>query len=65
MNNITDLRNELSTLFNDLRDGKIETKTAQEMNNCAGKIINTLKVELEYYSLLGDKPEVDYLDKNK
>ncbi len=63
MNNITELRAELSTLFNDLRNGDVEVKTAQEMNNCAGKIINTIKVELEYHSLLGDKPEIGFLDK--
>jgi len=61
MNNITELRAELSTLFNDLRNGDVEVKIAQEMNNSAGKIINTVKVQLEYHSLLGDKPEIDFL----
>ena len=63
MNNIVELRKELKSLFHDLRSGEVEVKTASEMNNEAGKIINTIQVELEYYSLLGDKPTIDYLEK--
>jgi hypothetical protein len=63
MNNITELRAELSKLFNDLKAGEVEVKTASEMNNSAGKIINTIKVELEYFSMLGDKPDIEYLKK--
>jgi hypothetical protein len=61
MNNITELRSELSKLFNSLKAGEVEVKTAAEMNNSAGKIINTIKVELEYFSMLGDKPDIEYL----
>ena len=64
MNNIKELRIELTSLFNDLRNGDVEVKVASEMNNSAGKIINSLKVELEYFSLLGDKPEIEFLDKD-
>jgi hypothetical protein len=63
MNNITELRKELSNLFMDLKDGKADVKQASEMNNCAGKIINSLKVELEYYSLIKEEPDIKFLKK--
>ena len=36
-------------------------KKVLELSNCAGKIIQSLKVELEYNSLLGLKKEIKYL----
>ena len=32
------------------------------MNNAAGKIIGTVKVELEYSHLRGEKPNIAFLD---
>jgi hypothetical protein len=31
------------------------------MNNSAGKIINSLKVELEYFALRKEKPNIPFL----
>ena len=59
---IAELRTELQVIFRELRDGKLEPKQAKEMNNAAGKIIGTLKVELEYAHLRGDKPDIAFLD---
>jgi len=57
---ITELRNELQVIFRELRDGKLEPRQAKEMNNAAGKIIGTLKVELEYSHLRGEKPKIAF-----
>lgn len=62
MKNIIELRTELSKIFNDLKKGRIEAKVASEMNNAAGKIINTVKVQLEYASQRKEKPDIDFLD---
>ena len=43
------------------KDGKMELKKGKELSNCAGKIIQSIKVELEYNSLLGLKKEIKYL----
>ncbi len=59
---MTELRKELTVLFSGLRDGEIDVKTASEMNNCAGKIINTTKAQLEYYNLSGEKPKIPFLE---
>ena len=62
MNNITELRDELAQVFNRLKEGDIDVKAASEMNNCAGKMINTVKVQLDYYELTGDKPSIPFID---
>lgn len=60
-NNITALRNELLTMFDDLRSGKMQPKRAVEVNNTAGKIINSAKVQLEYAKLTKTQPEIAFL----
>jgi hypothetical protein len=59
--NIRELRKELCKIFNDLRSGELAAKDAKEMNNAAGKIIGTLKVELEYAALRQERPEIEFL----
>lgn len=61
MNNITEMRAHLSTLFEDLKCGAIEVKVASEMNNTAGKIISSLKVQLDYAEQRKEQPSIDYL----
>ena len=51
MRNIAELRDELFKVFEELRDGSLTPKQAAEINNCAGKIINSVKVELDYHAL--------------
>ena len=48
MKNIEELRNNLSSLFDQIKTGQMDVKAAAEMNNTAGKIISTLKVQLDY-----------------
>lgn len=43
MKTIEELRNELLKLFADIKAGETEVKVAGEMNNTAGKIINSVK----------------------
>jgi len=64
INNITALRAELSKVFDDLRAGVIKPGQGAELNNTAGKIINSAKVELEYYTLRKESPEIEFF-KNK
>ena len=62
MKNIEDLRNELTRLFSDIKAGSTDIKAAAEMNNTAGKIISTLKVQLDYAALRKESPQIGYLD---
>ena len=61
MQNITELRKSLADNYQQMKDGKMDIKEGKELSNCAGKIIQSLKVELEYQTLLGTKKEIKYL----
>lgn len=60
-NNITELRDELLQVFDGLRSGKLKPQMAKEVNNTAGKIIGSVKVQLEFCKLSGSKPEIKFL----
>lgn len=61
MKNVTELRNNLSEVFFDLRKGEIEHKHAAELANLAGKMINSAKVQIEYYALRDEVPNIPFL----
>jgi len=61
MKNIQELRDNLTEVFNGLRDGSISPQVATELNNSAGKIISSIKVELEYYGLRKESPEIEFI----
>lgn len=62
MTNITDIRDSLIEVFDKLRDGDMDLKQAAEINNTAGKIINTAKVQLAYAALRGEQPTIPFLN---
>lgn len=59
---ITDVRNDLLNVFAGLRDGTMEAQDAVEINNTAGKIISSAKVQLAYHALRSERPEIPFLD---
>lgn len=61
MKNITELRTELGAVFDELRAGTVDVNAAKEMNNAAGKMINSVKVQLDYAALRGDKPSIPFV----
>ena len=62
MTTITEIRDQLIEVFNGLRDGSMDAKDAFEINNTAGKIINTAKVQIAYSALRGEAPYIPFLD---
>jgi DNA-binding transcriptional regulator GbsR (MarR family) len=60
--NIVELRVALAETLRDLRSGDLDRHVAGEVANMAGKITNTLKVQLDYAELRKEKPEVAYLN---
>jgi len=52
----------LSTVFNNLESGEIEAQKASELANIAGKMINSAKVQIEYYALRKEQPSISFLD---
>lgn len=65
MKNLTQLRDELTATFKNLKDGSLDVAQAAEMNNTAGKIISTVKVELEYAALRKEAPTIAFLADTK
>jgi hypothetical protein len=64
MKNISDLTTELTSLYQSLKLGNIDVKIATEMNNTAGKIINTQRVQLEYAELRKEQPNIEFMKTN-
>lgn len=62
MKNIEDLRNELSGLFDMIKQNTIDQKMAKEMNSTAGKIIGTAKVQLDYNKQVKNNKKIDFLE---
>ena len=61
MKNVTELREQLSQVFADLRSGVVKHADAAELANLAGKMINSAKVQLEYYALTKEIPNIVFL----
>jgi hypothetical protein len=62
MENITELRKSLADNYTKMKEGTMGLNTGKELSNCAGKIINSIKVELEYNAMLGIKKKIEFLD---
>jgi hypothetical protein len=58
---ITELRTDLLKVYKELRSGELEAKDAKQINNTAGKVIASAKVQLEYAVSRGEKPDIDFL----
>ena len=62
ISNVNDLRNNLSDVFEALRNGDIAHKETKEISNLAGKMINSAKVQLDYHGLRKDEDfKIDFL----
>ena len=61
MKTMKDLRVKLVDIFGKLESHQIDVKEAAEMHNSAGKIINTVRTQLEYSKLRKEKPQIDFM----
>lgn len=64
MKNMREVREQLTVVFDGLLSGRIAPQVATEMNNAAGKIISTLKIELAYHALRRESPTIEFLEGN-
>lgn len=56
----TMLRNKLLEVFDQLGANKIQGGKAKEMSNAAGKIISSVKVQLEYAAQRKERPVIPF-----
>lgn len=62
MKNITELRDALALQYQKVLAGELDVKVAAELNNTAGKIINSAKVQLEYNVQTKNNKTIKFLD---
>lgn len=65
MKNVIELRKQLCQIFVELRRKRIQPKLANELTKTAGKIISSVKTELDYASLRKETPIVEFLGGDK
>ena len=61
MKNIIELRKELAVVFKGIKSGNIGPKPASQMNNAAGKMLSSVKVQLEYAAARKEKPNITFM----
>ena len=61
MKSMKDVRNKLVEINENLESGEMDIKTAGELHNGIGKIINTVRTQLEYSKLRKEKPQIDFM----
>ena len=61
MKTMKELREQHCELYEDLKADKVKAKDAIERNNAAGKIINSVKAQLEYFKLRNEKPQIEFM----
>lgn len=61
MKTVEDLRDQLAEVFSQLKSGGMKPNEAAELANVAGKMISSAKVQIEYYALRKEAPEIAFL----
>lgn len=56
INDLSDLRRELSEVIDAVKKDRRYVPQATEITNAAGKIINTIRLEMDYYKLTKETP---------
>jgi hypothetical protein len=59
--NIEDLRNDLLSNYGKTKTGEVSIALAKELNNGAGKIISTVKAQLEYNKYVGNTSKIPFM----
>ena len=60
---ITELRDQLLNAFDMVKTDPRRANQVKEMVNAAGKIIGSVKMQLEYSLLRGEEPEIAFMGK--
>lgn len=59
--NLNDLRNFLATELKRVARGETQASVANASANLAGKILSSVKLELEYSKQVGGTPQIDFI----
>ena len=61
MKNVNEMRERITQIFDDLRNGKIGHQQAAQFANMVGKVINGHKAQVMYHSMREEKPYISFL----
>lgn len=61
MKSITNLTDNLSELFDNIKADAIDLKKASELNNTAGKLLKAYQVQLAYHAMRNEAPNIPFL----
>ena len=61
--NVDELRGQLLEAFAMIRDDPRRLNQVKEMVNAAGKVLGTVKAQMEYALLRGEEPDIPFLGK--
>ncbi len=64
MQNITELRQRLNDIFDKVSKREMPIAQAKTLANIAGKIINSLAVELSYNQYMEIKEKIEFLEQD-
>jgi hypothetical protein len=65
VNNVVELREDLLTVYQDLRAGKLGTNEVKQAANVAGKILSSASLQLEYNKMVQSKEKIPFLEASK
>ena len=65
METATSVRDEIRDLQRSLKAGRITVSEAKEHGNLIVKMLNSAKIQVEYYALLNETPKIDFLKDDK
>ena len=58
---LDELRIVLSDSIRDLRDSEATAANVNAISNATGKILSSVKLQLEYYKVIGKTPDIPFL----
>ena len=61
MNNVNEVRLELSKVFNSLKAKKMDYKTAAVLKGTAAVMVSSAKVQVDYQKMIGTKQIIPFL----
>ena len=64
MKNAEELRRNLADVFRQLQAGELKPAEAAELANLGGKMINSAKVQVEYFALRKEAPKIAWLEQD-
>lgn len=63
--NLHDLGTDLLNVYTELRNGQIETSTARSLAGVAGKVIDSLKVQIDYNSKKANINKIQLMERGQ